>query len=269
MTRMKIMHNKAGLLILIILMLTPATSATHPHAWISVRTTVFINAEGQATALRQRWLFDRMYSAFAVQDFDPNRNGRLDPDELRSLAKMNISNLAPYDYFTVIHGPDGKAVALDAPKNIASALDESTPLPAPRKKEIKTQVAKRENGITRLTQEMILKDGEGLPGVRQIYMEFTLPLRTPLDLKGKPGLYRVYDPTYYIDVSHDKDHPVSFVDEKTGAPVSVCRYAVELPKVSQAMIFSAAALDKNAKAPKNLGYYFAEKVTLSCSRPKS
>ena len=69
-------------------------------------------------------------------------------------------------------------------------------------------------------------------------------------------------------MSHDRHNPVTFIRDTDGQAIDGCRATVEVPKIDQTLIFSAAALDKNAKAPKDLGYAFAEKVTLSCSPPK-
>jgi ABC-type uncharacterized transport system substrate-binding protein len=48
---------------------------------------------------RNDWVFDEMYSAFAVQGLE--KNGQLaTKDQLAPLAKTNVESLAEYDYFT-------------------------------------------------------------------------------------------------------------------------------------------------------------------------
>jgi ABC-type uncharacterized transport system substrate-binding protein len=226
----------------------------HPHAWISVRTTVFVNEKGEATALREHWLFDKMYSAYAIEDFNPNKNGKFDAKDLIPLAKENLSNLKEYGYFTVFENGDGKAVGFKELKDIASVFEK---VPALSKK-----------------KEIIYATPKGQPAnpppsdSKQISMDFTLTLNAPVDLRAKGAVYRIYDPTYYVDMTHVDHNAVKFVSEKDGKELSSCHAKVELPKIDTAMLFNAAALDKNAKGPADLGYYFSEKVTLSCSQPK-
>jgi ABC-type uncharacterized transport system substrate-binding protein len=69
-------------------------------------------------------------------------------------------------------------------------------------------------------------------------------------------------------MAHYQHNAVTFIREADGKEISSCQAKVELPKVDQSMIFNAAALDRNATAPKDFGYYFSEKVTLTCSPSK-
>jgi ABC-type uncharacterized transport system substrate-binding protein len=240
-------------LILILLAYSPAASA-HPHAWISVRTTIFLNDKGEATAIREHWLFDKMYSVYASKDFNPNKNGKFTAKDLLPLAQQNISNLKDYNYFTVFEGNDGKSVTFKEAKDIASSFEIAPP--NEKKKVI----------IYALPRGQVANDT--LPsGIKQIAMDFTVPLATPINLRPGKAVYRIYDPTYYTDIDHFEQNPVTFVNEKDGKEITTCKSKVELPKVDQGMLFSAASLDKKDNAaPKDLGYYFSEKVTLSCSQ---
>lgn len=221
------------LLILCFLFFAPASIArAHPHAWITVRVEVVVNEKNEVIALRQRWLFDKMYSSYALDDFDPNKNGKVDDGELLQLAHENLSNLKEYGYFTILENGDGKRAVFGAPGDVKSYFE----------------------GVA--------------TDARQIVMEFTLPLETPQSLHGKGVTYRIYDPTYYIDMGHEKDKGLRLVAEKTGAAMKGCAGAIEHPKVAEEMVLSAAALDKNATAPQDLGYYFSEKAVLTCRLPK-
>ena len=177
------------------------------------------NDKGEVTGIREHWLFDKMYTAFALQDFDPNHNGKLDKDELMQLAAENLKGLKEFNYFTVVETADGKPVAMGEQTIMDSYLEKE-----------------------------------------QIAIDFTLPLREPLNITAHQIVYRIFDPTYYIDMGHYEKEPVSF---GAHAPKS-CTYKITRPTVDISMIASAAALDKNAKAPSNFGYSFAEKVTVSC-----
>ncbi|MBY0428139.1 MAG: DUF1007 family protein [Alphaproteobacteria bacterium] len=198
----------------------PAIGLAHPHAWISMKTSFLFNEKGEVTGIREHWLFDKMYTAFALQDFDPNHNGKLDKDELMQLAAENLKGLKEFNYFTVMETEAGKPVTLNEQTAMDSYLEKE-----------------------------------------QIAIDFTLPLHEPLNMAAHQIVYRIYDPTYYIDMGHYEKEPVSF---DARAPKS-CKYAIARPSVDINLIASAAALDKNAKAPKDFGYSFAEKVTITCN----
>jgi len=72
----------------------------HPHAWIDVRVTVLFGGDGAITGLRQSWLFDEFYTAFATVGLDGDGDGIPDPGLIDALSIENITNLADYSYFT-------------------------------------------------------------------------------------------------------------------------------------------------------------------------
>jgi ABC-type uncharacterized transport system substrate-binding protein len=228
----------------------------HPHAWISVKTTIFVNDKGEAVGIREHWLFDKLYSAYASRDFNPNKNGKFEAKDLLPLATENIANLKDYNYFTVFENTDGKPVAFKEVKDIASAF------------EVSGHPATDNVVVYAEPKEQKKPDAPTSTPVQQIAMDFTLLFATPVNLHTHAATYRIYDPTYYTDMGHYEEKPVTFVSDKDGTEITDCQAKVELPKVDQSMIFNAAALDMNAKAPKDFGYYFSEKVTLSCQQPK-
>ena len=64
-------------------------------------------ATADISAVRNIWKFDEAFSAFAIQGLDKNHDGKLEASELAPLAKVNVTSLKRYDYFTyVISGPD-------------------------------------------------------------------------------------------------------------------------------------------------------------------
>jgi ABC-type uncharacterized transport system substrate-binding protein len=71
----------------------------HPHAWIETRASVVFDQSGNVTAVAVRWVFDKSYSEYALEDLDANGDGQFSPDELSLLASENIKALAEYDYF--------------------------------------------------------------------------------------------------------------------------------------------------------------------------
>ncbi len=184
-----------------------------------MKTGFVFNAKGQITAIKEHWRFDKMYTAFALQDFDPNRNGKLDKDELMELAKENLKGLKDFNYFTELEMDNGKRLTTGELSAMDSYLENE-----------------------------------------QIAIDFTLPLTEPLDMSVHKLTYRIYDPTYYIDMGHYEKEPVHF----EGPAPKNCTFEVARPAVDLSLIAAAASLDKKATAPKDLGYSFAEKVTLTC-----
>jgi ABC-type uncharacterized transport system substrate-binding protein len=74
-------------------------ASAHPHVWITAHEAVVFDAKGQVAAIRNSWVFDEMYSAFATQGL--GKNGQLPTKEdLAPLAKTNVESLEEFEYFT-------------------------------------------------------------------------------------------------------------------------------------------------------------------------
>lgn len=74
-------------------------AAAHPHVWVAVEATVSYQ-DGNVRGLQQRWTFDDMYTAMAVQGLDKNGDGKFERDELAELAKVNVDGIKQFEYFT-------------------------------------------------------------------------------------------------------------------------------------------------------------------------
>lgn len=82
-----------------LLALVPSPADPHPHVWID--TVVKPQFEGgQLTAFKIDWTFDELYSFLVIDDFDSNKNGTLDVEELEALAKASRDTLGAIDFFT-------------------------------------------------------------------------------------------------------------------------------------------------------------------------
>ena len=80
-----------------ILAVTPASA--HPHVWVEAQAQVLFDKGGAVDGIRNTWVFDEMYSAFAVQGLE--KDGKLaTPKDLAPLAETNVSSLAEFEYFT-------------------------------------------------------------------------------------------------------------------------------------------------------------------------
>lgn len=86
----------------------------HPHVWVTVKSKVLYGADGMITGIRQHWKFDEFYSSFAIQGLDKDEDGKFSKDELAELAKVNVTSLSEYDYFTFPKKGD-QAVEMNEP----------------------------------------------------------------------------------------------------------------------------------------------------------
>ena len=95
----------------------------------------------------------------------------------------------------------------------------------------------------------------------RLILRFELPL-----VDVRPGAepvfsYRVYDPSYWIEVLHD---PNDVIHLKGGEH---CEHRLQAPRPDPTLVAYAATLDRNQRAPiENLGSRFAETVHVRCSR---
>ena len=80
----------------------PATrSHAHPHVFIVQRLAAEFDADGLA-GIRVRWRFDEMFSSLIAEDHDRNRNGILEPSEVRGIEEQAFSFISEYGYFLSI-----------------------------------------------------------------------------------------------------------------------------------------------------------------------
>jgi len=94
----------------------------------------------------------------------------------------------------------------------------------------------------------------------RLRMTFTLLLKTPLDPAVSPVEYRVFDPTYYIEMLHAESDDAIVL---TGAGAD-CKYTLTPPNPTPDAVGLAASLDKTQSGGNGLGKLFAERVTIRC-----
>ena len=93
--------------------LAPSGARAHPHVWVEAHEKVLFDAGGKVSGIRSDWVFDEMYSAFAVQGLE--KDGKLaTTKDLSSLAKTNVESLADFEYFTFAKA-NGHKVAFAKP----------------------------------------------------------------------------------------------------------------------------------------------------------
>ena len=89
--------------------LATSTALAHPHVWVEATTKILFDKAGLISGVRNDWVFDDMYSSFAVQGLE--KDGKLATSkDLASLAQTNVESLAEYDYFTYAKAEGHKLV---------------------------------------------------------------------------------------------------------------------------------------------------------------
>ena len=85
----------------------------HPHVFVTMKSEIVYGADGSVTAVRHAWVFDDMFSTYALQGIDSKKKGEFTREELKPLAEVNVTSLKEYDYFT--QGQvDGKKIEFTA-----------------------------------------------------------------------------------------------------------------------------------------------------------
>lgn len=100
----------------------PAVANAHPHVWVKSRATILYDPAGRVTGIRQGWTFDEAYSAYAVQGFPKDADGKFAADKMAELAKINVEALAESGFFTNAKTNGGK-LAFGEPANYATRFD--------------------------------------------------------------------------------------------------------------------------------------------------
>ncbi|WP_448833676.1 DUF1007 family protein [Camelimonas sp. ID_303_24] len=93
----------------------------HPHVWVTASAALVFDQDGRLTAIRHRWMFDKAFSAYAIQGLDKNGDGKFSREELAGLAKENIDGLTEFGWFTNLK-INGAKTAFSPPKEGAMDL---------------------------------------------------------------------------------------------------------------------------------------------------
>lgn len=93
----------------------------HPHIFVDAKIDIELSKDGKIKKLKQYWLFDPLFSASAILDFDKNGNRFLDPAELDEISKTIFDALADFDYFQSITA-NGVPVKLNKPDKLVADM---------------------------------------------------------------------------------------------------------------------------------------------------
>lgn len=91
-----------------LLTLLAAPALAHPHVMVDVHALVEFK-DGKVVSLFMGWKFDPVYSSSLFKDFDKNKNGKLDPPEIKEIEAQAFRDTKDQGYFTYAM-VDGKPV---------------------------------------------------------------------------------------------------------------------------------------------------------------
>jgi ABC-type uncharacterized transport system substrate-binding protein len=109
---MKRVGTIVGLGLFALLYLVVSATA-HPHVWVTFHSEILYTPDGRMSGIRHAWAFDDMFSAYALQGIAHARKGQYTREELAPLAKVNVTSLKEYDFFTYAKADGRKAVFAD------------------------------------------------------------------------------------------------------------------------------------------------------------
>ena len=95
---MKIFFKTLLLVGLLILNVTGSSLNAHPHVFIANKIQVIFDEKGVA-GFKVSWAFDEMFSAMIAQDFDADKNGRLNENEIKTIKEKAFAYIAPHNYY--------------------------------------------------------------------------------------------------------------------------------------------------------------------------
>ncbi len=105
---------------IIILILSPIKSYSHPHVFIT--TSINLSFNNQAIdGINITWSFDRMFTQIMIDEYDVNHNNTFDPDEVKRLYNTAFTNLKKSNYFTEIYA-NKKKIKIDKVTNFNAKL---------------------------------------------------------------------------------------------------------------------------------------------------
>ncbi|MDZ7851916.1 MAG: DUF1007 family protein [Halomonas sp.] len=98
----------------------------------------------------------------------------------------------------------------------------------------------------------------------RIEFVFLLPLTEPRVIEGETLSYRVFDPTYYIEVVHEADGNEPLDDALVVGGELVCETRILAAEPDPERVLEAAMLDVDDTAETGLGRHFAETGEVVC-----
>jgi ABC-type uncharacterized transport system substrate-binding protein len=86
-----------SVILLSFMMIQPV--ASHPHVFIDTKIFIELNEEG-IEGFWQHWAFDEYFSAWVIEEFDTDRDGKFNDDELKIVYERTLVGIKENGYFT-------------------------------------------------------------------------------------------------------------------------------------------------------------------------
>lgn len=114
------------LALLVSCLLTGGTgpALAHPHVFADARMEIVGSADGTLASVRNIWRMDELFSTSVVLDYDKNRNGVLDDDELQAVGDTVKESIAEWRFYTFVRTAGGRLVAMQPPAEIRALYQE-------------------------------------------------------------------------------------------------------------------------------------------------
>lgn len=146
-------------LVLTQFVMIPAAQA-HPHIFIEGGIELVFNQQGLATGVRQSWLFDELFSTYALQGLPRDKAAQVPSAELEKITGEWMTALAePESHFFTKITFAGQPLTLGAPNQARTTWD---------------------------------------PKTSQLVLSFDLPIEPPVKLDAKGLEINVQDPSYFV-----------------------------------------------------------------------
>jgi ABC-type uncharacterized transport system substrate-binding protein len=82
-------------------------ASAHPHVFVTASSELIYAPDGTITGVRHAWVFDDMFSTYALQGIESKTKGVYTREELAPLAQTNVESLKEFAFFTFAR-VDGK-----------------------------------------------------------------------------------------------------------------------------------------------------------------
>ena len=84
----------------VVLAIGAGTAQAHPHVWVTAASELIFAADGSITGVRHAWIFDDMFSTYALQGIKTRKKGVYSREEMAPLAQTNMESLKEFAFFT-------------------------------------------------------------------------------------------------------------------------------------------------------------------------
>jgi ABC-type uncharacterized transport system substrate-binding protein len=79
---------------------TITAASAHPHVFVTSSSELIYAPDGTITGVRHAWVFDDMFSTYALQGIESKTKGVYTREELAPLAQTNVESLKEFAFFT-------------------------------------------------------------------------------------------------------------------------------------------------------------------------